>query len=336
MPELAKVNSIDALRTFRVALARFVQEASNALVEIDTDVQRLSSRLRSDSLPHWQKELRVRQEYVAKARTAKSRKQLLSMAEMPSLIEERRELDNAKRRVTEAEQKIEAVKKWARIVDRESMLYKGQTQALSDAVSRDLPNAILRLGRMIQSLEDYTRLAPQNTELAPESAASSRAMAAMHAPTNSPLTTAAQQSALASAALRRRTPPHSVRDPIPLDQPGFVAAAGPSLPDGGLLMKLGLAGDTITPGARVVLAIGALGGGDYYVERLADDNSYFIGPASSDSAAVHYEAIAAESLVALRPALREVLELPPGYLARIASGSVQSVITALDEEVLSP
>ena len=97
-----------------------------------------------------------------------------------------------------------------------------------------------------------------------------------------------------------------------------------------------MAGEPIAPGARVTLCVGALGGGDYYVERLGDDGSYHVGPGALDPGVLHYEAVTVESVLALRPGLREVLELSRGFLARVVSGNVVSVLNALDEEVLTP
>ena len=326
----ARVTSVDSIKDFRGAVGVFVHDAGNALAEIDADVQRLSSFLRFERLPYWQKELLRRQDAVMAARTARSRKELLSLAETPSLVEERKNLDKAKRAVEEALHKIELVKKWARAVDREAMLYKGQTQSLQDAVSRDLPDAMARLARMIDALEKYAQIAPVVADQAGQSALTARVMAALRGEG------ADARQAAAAAMLRRRTPPRAVRAALEVEPPGFLEAPGPAMPDGGLLKKLGLAGEPIAPGARVTLCVGALGGGDYYVERLGDDGSYHVGPGALDPGVLHYEAVTVESVLALRPGLREVLELSRGFLARVVSGNVVSVLNALDEEVLTP
>jgi len=337
MSDSAKVSSIDAIKGFRLSVAKFVQEVTNAIAEIDADIHRVAGELRYERLPYWNKQVIARQEAVIAARTERSRKELMSMSDMPSLVEERRNLDKAKRAVEEAQQKIEAVKKWARLVDRESMLFKGQLQSLSDAVCRDLPEGIVRLGKMIAALEAYAAMAPVSTEQVGESSGSGFVARVGAALRGESVTSAALGPGSITAALRRRTPGRTVLDAVEMASPGFLAGTGPMLPDDGLLTKLGLAGEKVDGSGRVVLAIGGLGGSDYYVERMVDDGSWYVGPTSPSAATAHFEAVTAGELLALRPALREVLELPRGYLAAVVAGSVQSVITPSpgDQEVLA-
>ncbi|MGQ0629327.1 MAG: hypothetical protein ACT4PL_14655 [Phycisphaerales bacterium] len=339
MADRAKVNSVDALKDYRQAVAVFVQEVSNALAEIDADMQRAVGWLRFEMLPRWRKELQTRQEQVIAARTERSRKELLSMADMPSLVEERKKLDQAKRRVSEAEQKIENVKKWARAIDREVMLAKGQSQSIADAVGRDLPAAILRLTRMIDALEKYAQIAPPASPGRPgpggaveeqaEAQARARAQSWAAAWTTSAgggrgESTSPGGSGALLAALRRRTPSAAARGAVEFEtQPGFLPARGPVLPEGGLLLRLGVAGERADPAGRVVLALGALGGGDYYVERMLDDGSWFIGNAGPGDGG-RLEALPAAALLASRPDLREVLELPRGSIALVVAGVVSS------------
>jgi hypothetical protein len=336
MANSARVTSIDTLREFRSAVGRFVEEATNALGEVDADVQRTLSALRHEYLGYWQRQVRERHDLVMKARSEIYKKELTSLAESPSVVAERKAMEKAKRRVEEAEQKVEACKRHLRLLDREALLYRGQTQSLQDALGRDLPLAMHRLERMAAALEAYARLSATPNQAAAPTPAGARAMndyARGVAGTGAPATSTTSP----RAALRRRTPAEELRRAVPLEAPLFFASKGPTLPEGGLLARVGTAGEasaTSGPGARVVYALGTMGGADCYVERLLD-GSWFIGPVGDHAAVTACLACTAPELVSLRPAMREVLELPRGFLAVIAAGGVSAVLNERDEEVLS-
>src|SRR5262249_55007475 len=82
---------------------------------------------------------------------------------VPATIE-RKAVEKAEAAVHEAETKIAAVKRWGRALEREILLYKGQCQQLARVVEGDLPQALLRLDRMVEALEQDVRLTAPSTE----------------------------------------------------------------------------------------------------------------------------------------------------------------------------
>ena len=159
MAEFARVTSINALRDFKAALIEFIEEANVALSEAQSDVQRSIWWVQQDRMAHWQREIKKRAEKVAQAKSELFKAQLASNDVRTSAVLERKALAQAQRRLEEAEEKLRRVKKWAHALDREFMLFKAQCQQVSGAVAGDLPNAVARLERMIDSLQKYVTLA---------------------------------------------------------------------------------------------------------------------------------------------------------------------------------
>ena len=164
MPGPARVNSINALRDFRAALINFADEARAALDAAQSELNRSASRLSHELPGHWTKEQRRWEEERARI----ALEHALSQAEMgKSSIDERKSLAHAKERVGESRTKLAATKKWAREIEREQSLYRGQTEPLSRVIEALVPKALVRLERMADDLQQYTRIAsPEGTHSA--------------------------------------------------------------------------------------------------------------------------------------------------------------------------
>ncbi|MBL0870687.1 MAG: hypothetical protein IBJ18_08945 [Phycisphaerales bacterium] len=161
MSESAHVTNVDALRDFKRSAERFIAEINGALAEVDSSAQRTLSWLSHDQLPWWQQQVRVRQQKIAQARSDLLRKQLSSMQDDPSCVDERKALERAKESLATAEEKVREVKKWLVHLDREYTLYRGAVSALSDVAQRDMVQACLRLVSMIRRLEEYAQIGQQ-------------------------------------------------------------------------------------------------------------------------------------------------------------------------------
>ncbi len=164
----ARVESIDAVKGFRAALAKFVETATVALDDADGEVGRTLMWLEQEQSRHWKNEHRKRAEAVAKAKQAVRDKTLFkdSTGGKSSAVDERKLLAAAERKVAEAEAKIKAVGRYARLLRRESTVYKGQTQRLSTTLHDNVPSALARLGNQIQLLEKYAAGGPESARSA--------------------------------------------------------------------------------------------------------------------------------------------------------------------------
>ena len=156
----AHVDSIDALKSFRVALIKFAEEANVALATAESELQRTIGWLERDQLSFWQMQIRKRQELLGRAQEALRMKKLFPDASgrFPTPIEEEKAVRRAKAILEEAEQKLANTKRWGRTLQREAMNYKGGVARLSTWVGSEVPVAISRLDRMVSNLEAYVAL----------------------------------------------------------------------------------------------------------------------------------------------------------------------------------
>jgi hypothetical protein len=160
----ARVYSVEALKEVKAALADFTDQVAQTLASVDADINRVSQWLTQDRPAYWKAQIRRREDEVAKVQGDIMRKRIIAAPEPASVVEEHKALDRARRRLAEAQKKLQNVKRWAPIWDREALLYKTACRGLTEAIHRDMPLAASRLEAMMDSLESYLRLMPPETD----------------------------------------------------------------------------------------------------------------------------------------------------------------------------
>jgi hypothetical protein len=160
MADSANVQSIEAIREIRDALVVFMEDAKNALNDTDFDLRRTSDWLTHEQRLYWTAEVRRRGQEVADARSALQRKELGNATD--TSVEDKM-LRIARSRLAEAEDKVEIVRRWLPEMQRASHEYRSQAYPLGDMINGDLQNALAKLSRMIESLENYLRLQAPST-----------------------------------------------------------------------------------------------------------------------------------------------------------------------------
>ncbi|MBZ0172413.1 MAG: hypothetical protein K8E66_08545 [Phycisphaerales bacterium] len=159
MAEKARVHAIDAPARFRPALVKFIDECRTALISAEADTGRTISRIRADRSPFWKKQIRVRQDELNRAKTELIMKQAMrNPDEARSMVEERKAIDKARRRIAEAEEKMRACKDWTRKLEREQTKFQAQISVLRRALDTDMPRALAELDRISKALEEYVKL----------------------------------------------------------------------------------------------------------------------------------------------------------------------------------
>lgn len=152
----AKLISIDAVDDLRAALHKFAEEAASALADLDLDVKRAVDWILHDRKDYWANEVRQGWDRVADARANLERRMIYRVSEQrPSAIEEKKALDHAKRRLETAQQKVQAVRHWSYVVQREMNEYVAVIGQMSAWLQNDLPRAQAALKRMSRALEAY-------------------------------------------------------------------------------------------------------------------------------------------------------------------------------------
>jgi hypothetical protein len=164
MSQSANVRSIEAIKDFRIALTNFAEDAHNALSSVEMEIRRTRDWLQRDQLVYWQSQLKRRNEHVAMARTELHRRRLSqNNSDAISDTEQKENLKAAQRRVDEAEQKLQLVKKWVPILDHAISEYHSTSQPLGDRLTGSLVNSLTLLDRLVATLESYLAIAPPTT-----------------------------------------------------------------------------------------------------------------------------------------------------------------------------
>jgi hypothetical protein len=331
----ARVENIEALKLFKANLLKFSEKISVALDDAETEMQRTLNWLENEQPNYWIGQIRKRHEAVERAKEALRSKRLFkdSSGRTPTAVDEEHALAAAKRRLEEAEQKSVATKQWARRLQKELLLYKGQVTRLVVACSTDIPAAVAQLNNIVSTLEQYIAAAPAEVVSAAPSANAAGQMArggvAGGAVASSPF-----------ASLRRLTPQALDRNAAQIREvPDTPWQSGAVLKhDRIALAALGLPPMPVTPAERIICAAEVWVADSIYCERLAplpDGATWYIGPTVPPANVLPCVALRAEDLLRRRPDLTGLLSLPEGFLAVIAvGGGLQAVLNPQDCDLL--
>ena len=164
MADQARVNSIEALRQFRAALAEFADGARNALGGIDIELRRVREWLEHEQPRYWKHQIKVWDERMAEARSSLHRKNLQRTdGFVPDVSQEKEALRLCKQRMEEAERKLATIRRWVPQLQHAFSEFRGRTRPLADAASVDIGRMLAMLDRMIASLEGYVSTPPPRT-----------------------------------------------------------------------------------------------------------------------------------------------------------------------------
>lgn len=152
----ARVTDTKALADFRPALTRFKEEVERALTSPGSDAMRVLSWLQGERAAHWKREIRVRSEAAVVARSQLNMK--LGSKDGGSSVDARKAYERAKRRVREAEEKLESTRRAVNRLRKEIDSYRGAIQAMASVARADMPRAVGRLDAQIRALDEYTRV----------------------------------------------------------------------------------------------------------------------------------------------------------------------------------
>jgi hypothetical protein len=157
----SRVESIDAIKSFKRALFKFAEAANAALTDAEADMTETYRWLETEQRTYWANNVRKSTELVSRCEEALRQKRIFKDASgrTPSAVDEEKALAKAKRMKEIAEEKLEAVRRYTPRLQREIMLYKGQVQRFGTFVAADIPTAAAKLDKMVDSLEAYVNLA---------------------------------------------------------------------------------------------------------------------------------------------------------------------------------
>ena len=162
MSRYARVDSLDSLQAFKVALVKFAEASMVALSDAESEISRTMMWLENEQTAHWQNQIRKRAQVVERCREALRSKKIFKDAfgRQQSTIDEEKALRRAILAFEEAEQKLANTRKAINVMRREQQNYKGGVQRFHTCVESDVPAAIAQLSNMLNSLREYVAAAP--------------------------------------------------------------------------------------------------------------------------------------------------------------------------------
>ncbi|GJM19596.1 MAG: hypothetical protein DHS20C14_18090 [Phycisphaeraceae bacterium] len=155
MGESARVTSVEALRGFVPAVVSFREDVQGGLLTADATAQRAVDWVRNDRLPYWKREVRKRQELVTRARSNFESKRPIHADDSRPNTDAQIALDKARRALADAEKKLAATGRWARVIEKAIEEYRGAVQGLSGLARSDMARATGALEAMASSLDEY-------------------------------------------------------------------------------------------------------------------------------------------------------------------------------------
>lgn len=331
MSDRANVQSIDALKEAKAALAAFAQDVGAVLANVDGDVARMGQWITLERPSHWKREVRKREDDVNRARQEISRKHLVSAPEPANTVLERKVLARCLRRVEEAQKRAEATRRWSGTWDKQTLLARGAIAALAEHIRSDIPRAIARIDRMIESLEAYALLAAPTSDL-PESVAGVGASPADGGSASMARPVEAGPGWVDAAQFRRIAQDARSRAKVVGDEIAWDVWPLEHLhPDqGGEVARLSLAGHPPSGEMSVVIAAKALEQPTIVFERSEPeslgDSGWYIGPHREPSATGACLRIPLSRLLEARGDLAPLLSLVPGTLAVLGPVGVLAVL----------
>jgi hypothetical protein len=166
MNQTAQVDSIHSLQDFHTALARFGVQARAALDSAAWEIRHTLDGLQQQ-LKAWQQRAYECQEEVNRARAALSHSRALHDGKSVGSGEQEIALAKARHQLREAEAKVEAVRRWQRLLPEAVAEYEGPARHLSGLLEADLRHALAVLEGRIAALQAYVALAPPSRPEAP-------------------------------------------------------------------------------------------------------------------------------------------------------------------------
>lgn len=156
----ADVKSIDTLAFVKAALASFAHEAGQALGEVELEGRRGVEYVTMERAAHWKTEVRKAGDAVNKA--IKDLEHCRAFKKVgdntPSCVEEKKNLDKARKRLEYAEQKEAVVRRWKPVVEQQFRETCVRLVHFREVIDVNCPKAMAVLERMLKALDAYREM----------------------------------------------------------------------------------------------------------------------------------------------------------------------------------
>lgn len=157
MSTQADVKSIDTLALVKAALASFAHESGQALGEVELEGSRAVDYVTVDRAAYWKGEVRRAGDAVNKA--IKDLEHCRAFKKVgdnqPSCVEEKKNLDKARKRLDYCEAKEAAVRRWKPVVEQQFRETCVRLVHFREVIDVKCPKAMAVVERMLKALDAY-------------------------------------------------------------------------------------------------------------------------------------------------------------------------------------
>jgi len=159
MGEQAKVADVETVERFRAALLVAAEAFGLALEDAASELDRTVHWVESERIDVWKRRIRAAQDEVVACKSALYRKQEIKATPeaRPSVVDERKALERAQRKLAFAEERLRASKRWAVELPRQAIVFKGAISPMQAMLDRDIPQLAGAMRRMTEHLAEYLR-----------------------------------------------------------------------------------------------------------------------------------------------------------------------------------
>jgi hypothetical protein len=154
----ANVTSTEAIDGFRVALLVYASKAKPVLEDACDEVARMRQWLQMSQRVHWENEVRKRTRILDNAQQALFSSNIANLRD-PGMAE-KMAVAKAKRALTEADEKLQTVKRWNREFDHLAAPMVKHFESLRTALANDMPKAAAQLSNIVKTLDAYANVSP--------------------------------------------------------------------------------------------------------------------------------------------------------------------------------
>jgi chromosome segregation ATPase len=155
----ANVKNVEHLKRLEALLTRFTADVQGVLASADMEIRRTLEELDA-RLNHWKRTVDKRSEELLQAKSALSYARSLNKGSNVGCVEQELEVNKAKKRLVEAEEKVALVKRWQRQLPEYIKEFEAPARSLSGFTEGELRQAVVHLQSRIAALEAYMNTAP--------------------------------------------------------------------------------------------------------------------------------------------------------------------------------
>ncbi len=154
----ANIESPEVLRRFRAQFVKFTERCTASLGDTYADVRKVEGWLQREIHPYWRRQLQRRHERVEQAKREYAEAVWASKnAGKPSPVDEKKALNKAMRAKEEAELKLQRIKQWSNVMNREIGKRLQPCRSFGSLMDSLGPKGLARLDQMMDKLDVYFR-----------------------------------------------------------------------------------------------------------------------------------------------------------------------------------